>query len=65
MGSCKKDQGEQTRTRDCLKLKDGSYRPNCEFEGEEEGGKEKWVVSDKNECTRTDPECRSNFPIWF
>ena len=62
MGSCKKDQGVQTRTRDCLKLEDGSYRSNCALIHSEQG-KEKWVVFDKDECTRTDLECRSNFPI--
>ena len=64
-GSCEKDQGERTRTRDCLKLKDGSYRPNCELIHVGPKKLEKWVVFDKTECTRTDPECRGDFPIWF
>ena len=63
MGSCKKDQGEQTRTRECLKLKDGSYRSNCELIHEGPNPTNKYVVSDKTECTRTDSECTSKFPI--
>ena len=65
MGSCKKDQGEQTRTRDCLKLKDGSYRSNCELIHVGPKKIEKWVVFDKTECTRTDPECTGNLLILF
>ena len=51
MGDCRPDKGYKTRTKNCIKLSDGSYRPNCIKIGLDIG------IEEIKDCTRTDAEC--------
>ena len=57
MGDCGPEKGHKTRTRDCIKLSDGSYRPNCINIGLDTVNV-KYVVVETKDCTKTDAECQ-------